>query len=191
MQADRSAGRHDEDVNPLHTRRAGPDDVDVLLETVRRGFGSYVEFAPPGWVPPPMDAQERARTAEYLGEPDTWALLALDGERPVGHISVIPARERTPESPRNDWREWPLIPGLAHLWQLFVRPPWWGTGAAALLHAAAVEEMSARGFGGARLYTPALHARARRFYERRGWQAVDEAASAELGLALVEYRLEL
>ena len=45
------------------------------------------------------------------------------------------ARER--EEPRPD------IPGLAHLWMLFVRPPWWGSGLAAQLNGLAVEEAAA------------------------------------------------
>ncbi len=83
------------------------------------------------------------------------------------------------------------MPGVAHLWQLFVLPDWWGTGVAATLHAAAVDEMSAQGYERARLYTPAAHARACRFYEHRGWKLVERGSDATLGLELAEYRLEL
>jgi hypothetical protein len=43
-----------------------------------------------------------------------------------------------------------------------------------------------------RLFTPAAHARARRFYEREGWVAAgDEFHDAGPNLALVEYRRAL
>ena len=40
-----------------------------------------------------------------------------------------------------------------------------------------------------RLFTPAGHARARRFYEREGWEPRGEPTLEEpLGLELIEYR---
>ena len=60
--------------------------------------------------------------------------------------------------------------GGVYLWHLFTRPAWWGTGLAAGLHDAFLAEARARGYRTARLHTPAGHARARRFYERRGWR---------------------
>ena len=84
-----------------------------------------------------------------------------------------------------------LVPGVAHLWQLFVLPDWWGRGVAPVLHDAAIAEMQARGYLSARLYTPAQHVRARRFYERRGWSAHGEAWNEDLGLPLTEYQLGL
>jgi hypothetical protein len=36
-----------------------------------------------------------------------------------------------------------------------------------------------------------LHARARRFYERRGWSAAGEDYNEELALTLTEYHLRL
>jgi hypothetical protein len=57
-----------------------------------------------------------------------------------------------------------------------------------VLHDAAITEMRAQGYVSARLFTPTDHARARRFYERREWQAVDDRFNEELGLRLTEYR---
>ncbi len=128
--------------------------------------------------------------AELLSDPGTWALLALGHGRPVGHVSVYPGRERRPDEHRN-WTERPKLPGLAHLWQLFVLPDWWGRGVAQVLRGAAVAEMSVRGLEHARLYTPSLHARARPFYERRGWSPRGELWNDELQLVLTEYRLAL
>ncbi len=170
---------------PVETRRASLTDLDALLDNVRAGFDSYVEFAPDGWQPPSL-GRDRESTADFLGDSETWALLALAGGQPVGHVAFFPARE--PARHRRHWRERRKIPGLVHLWQLFVLPEWWGRGVAATLHDAAVAEMARRGFDTARLYTPSSHTRARRFYERRGWSAHGEQWSDELRLVLTEYR---
>ena len=60
-----------------------------------------------------------------------------------------------------------------------------------MLHDAAIDKMRAQRFARARLYTPALHARARRFYERRGWSLRTEQWDEDLGMMIVEYRLPL
>ena len=74
--------------------------------------------------------------------------------------------------------------------QLFVRPAWWGTGLAAGLHDAFLAEAAARGYRTARLHTPAGHARARRFYERRGWQ-VSGPPETWIDLPVIAYRRAL
>lgn len=173
--------------DPIETRRATLADLDALLAHVRAGFDSYVEFAPEGWRPPPVE-HDRESTQDLLGDPETWALLGLAAGQPVGHVAFYPGREPDPER-RRGWRERQRVPGLVHLWQLFVVPEWWGRGVAPTLHDAAVAEMSARGFDTARLYTPASHARARRFYERRGWSARVDEWNEQLRLVLTEYRL--
>ena len=174
----------------LSTCRAGAEDADIVLANLQAGFDSYTAFAPDGWRAPDVSF-ERERTAERLADPSTWAVIAFDGERPVGHVGFFPARENPSGGPSIDRRERPVIPGLAHLWQLFILPPWWGRGVAPVLHDAAIGEMGARGFSRARLYTPSLQARARRFYERRGWVAMGELEDHPLGLAITEYQREL
>jgi GNAT superfamily N-acetyltransferase len=120
----------------------------------------------------------------------SWVLLALVDEQPVGHVSFHPARDRSPHDSR-PFNELPEIPGLAHLWQLFILPQWWGRGVAPFLHDAALAEMVARGFTRTRLYTPAAHLRARRFYERRRWSPVGDEFHPALQLVLTEYRRPL
>jgi GNAT superfamily N-acetyltransferase len=165
----------------ITTRRAAREDIDILLCNVQAGFDSYVDFAGPGWRPPDAFA-DRTGGAELLGKPSTWGLIALAGGDAVGHIAFCPARHRIDRT---------AIPGLGHLWQLFVLPAWWGRGVAPLLHEAAVCELHARGFVAIRLYTPSEHVRARRFYERRGWQLTGEEWNENLSLMLVEYRRPL
>jgi GNAT superfamily N-acetyltransferase len=172
-------------------RRGGLDDLDVILATVQVGFETYAEFAPPGWTPP-LPAEERTRTAERLADPDTWVMLASAGDEPVGHVGFVPGHERrVGDPPPSDPDSHPLVAGLAHFWQLFVLPPWWGSGAAATLHEAAVAAMRSQDYKRARLFTPSQHQRARRFYERRGWVLGEQRVDLNLGLELAEYRLVL
>jgi GNAT superfamily N-acetyltransferase len=172
----------------VSTRRATVDDIDVLFATVQAGFDSYVEFAPAGWEPPSVPA-DRARSVRLLEHPATWSLMAFSDGRPVGHVAFFPAYTRQTGRPPTEGHAAVEPRGVAHLWQLFVLPAWWGQGIAALLHDAALTEMRARGYRAARLFTPSLHSRARRFYERRGWLAGDDEWSNDLGLNVIEYRL--
>jgi GNAT superfamily N-acetyltransferase len=173
-----TAGRHEPSA-AISLRRAGSEDVDLILRDVQAGFESYVDFASPGWQPP-HTFSERPRTAELLADPHTWALIASIGDAPAGHVAFFAASRHGRHSSSE--------PGLAHLWQLFVLPEWWGRGVGPCLHERAIAEMQARGFTRARLFTPSEHRRARRFYERRGWRAVSEAWNDNLALMLAEYR---
>jgi GNAT superfamily N-acetyltransferase len=166
---------------PAFTARpATSADVPALTETQHLGFAGYAAFLPPGWAPPAPEIEARG-IRERLEQPGAWCVIVHDGGEPAGHVGFLPARE--PEGERD------LIPGLAHLWALFVREPWWGSGLARELHAMAVAEALAREYRAMRLVTPAGQTRARRFYEREGW-TTDGVARWEpmLALDLVEYR---
>jgi GNAT superfamily N-acetyltransferase len=174
----------------LTTRRGTVADLDVLAAIVQAGFESYREFAPADWRPPDV-AADRDRRAAVLAEPTTWALIAFSQGVPVGHVAFMPARQPPTDDSPGEWRARPVIPGLVHLWQLFVLPAWWGRGVAPLLHDTAIAQMRDEGYGDARLFTPSLQARARRFYERCGWLAREETWNEEFGLAMTEYRRSL
>lgn len=174
----------------ITTRRATESDRDAMLEIVRQGFESYVDFAPPGWRPPPMDG-EREQIAARLADREGWVLLALSEGRPIGHFAFIPAHERSAGDLPMAGAKSPRVPGLAHLWQLFVAPDWWGLGVAGLLHEAGTDAMRAQDYERARLFTPSAHRRARRFYERHGWTFHDQAPNEFLGLDVAEYRIDL
>jgi GNAT superfamily N-acetyltransferase len=104
-------------------------------------------------------------------------LLAEAGGEHAGHVAYLPAREEA---------------GIAHIWMLFVRRAWWGTGLATDLLARAVADARSEGYAGMRLHTPAEHARARAFYEREGWNAASPPFyEPMLGLLLVTYRIHL
>jgi GNAT superfamily N-acetyltransferase len=162
-------------------RRASAQDAEAIAALVQERFEGYRAFAPPGWRPP-LDAGELGPYRERIEQPNAWLLLAEHEGELAGHVAFIPAT--TARQPVAD-------PELAHLWQLFVRPRFWGSGLAARLLAAAMDEATARGFAEMRLFTPAGQARARRFYEREGWTPGEPFEDSEFGMALVEYRRRL
>ena len=155
-------------------RRAGVDDAAAITETLAIGFDGYREFAAYGWQPPDVRADaELARMRERLDATTTWAMIAEQDGLVAGHAGFFPQ---------------PGVQGSAHLWALFVRPPWWGTGLARELLMDAIEAAVEQGYRRMRFFTPRDQARARRFYEREGftwtgWEGLEEP----LGLVLVEY----
>ena len=98
-----------------------------------------------------------------------------DGGRIVGFAASGPAEEDGEE------RE---------LSAIYVLPEAWGTGAAPGLMHATLGAMRGRGALHATLWVLEDNPRARRFYEREGWQADGSAESEYLGLTvpLVRYR---
>jgi len=114
------------DVGELDIRIAVPDDAPALAVTTRLGFDSYRTWAPEDWEPPPHTLELRS-IRERLRQTTTWCAMAVqaDGVQ-AGHVGITHAADRLRPHVR--------LPGRAHLWMLFVRPPWWGTGLAARLH---------------------------------------------------------
>ena len=168
----------------IRIRRASRPDADAFATTVAEGFDSYREFAPPGWEPP--DRLEFALgIAMRLGRPGVAAWIAEEpntGEA-AGHVTYLPATES--REPSDD-------PHLAHLEQLFVRRAHWGSGVASRLLEVAAADAARSGYAAMRLFTPADHPRARRFYEREGWTTDGRRLDGRpIGLELVEFRLAL
>ena len=159
-------------------RAARGDDTPALLALVAGGFDSYRAFAPEGWEPPDqLTAEQVAQAVAELGEPETLCLVAEDGDAAVATVRIVHSKRLSRDG---------VLPDR-HLKHLFVAPSHQGTGLARELHAAAVATIPPGGL--ARLYTPALQARARRFYEREGWTLHDGPfPEPHLGLDLVEYR---
>jgi diamine N-acetyltransferase len=168
----------------MELRRATPADAAALTVNVADGFATYLEWAPPGWTPPPFDEASVARLAAGLAGPDIWCVMALDGAESAGHVGLASV---TTEEPA------PAPAGAIYLRQMFVRGRWRGSGVAGRLMAAAVEEARRRELTRMTLWTPRGAERARRFYEREGWtltgRSHDEGSS--VGLPTVEYSRSL
>jgi GNAT superfamily N-acetyltransferase len=159
-------------------RVADADDAPVVAGAVIEAFEGYRSFAPAGWEPPAL-GPEIERLRPLLGGDDLWCVVAERDRRVVAHSSFQAAH--TSIAPAEDGQ-------LAHLRALFVDREWWGCGLAGALHSMALEEAARREFTAIRLFTPAGQARARRFYEREGWEMTGEPFENPLGLPVVEYR---
>jgi GNAT superfamily N-acetyltransferase len=160
-------------MDELTVRPATAADLPALLETVRQGFETYRTWAPRAWTPPERELH-LASLRGRLAEPGCLCRLAEAGGEPAGQVGAGPQAG---------------APQVRHLWMLFVREAWWGTGVAARLLGAAVADAVARGARELRLQTPAEHRRARAFYEREGWERYgDPQYDPMLGLVLVGYR---
>jgi GNAT superfamily N-acetyltransferase len=158
------------------TRLALPADAETMTRSLHLGFATYRAFGPHAWEPPPFP-NELEFTRERLRSRRTWALLAEIAGEPAGHVAMFP------DTTRDD---------TVYLWQLFVRPQWWGTGLAPALHRAFAAEARARGYRQGTLHTPAPHVRARRFYERHGWRPDGPPDDLRgFGVPTIRYRCRL
>jgi GNAT superfamily N-acetyltransferase len=137
----------------------------------------------------PTDRWTRILTTE--GEQPPMPQRPLDGSRTllvedttgrvVGICSIGGARG-------DDYHE------LGELWMLNLDPDVWGTGLAHLLHTHAINQLRDWGYPEAILWVVAENGRARRFYEREGWQPAGGTLvdhSRGFPLSEVRYRIRL
>ncbi|HEV2125724.1 MAG TPA: GNAT family N-acetyltransferase, partial [Chloroflexota bacterium] len=102
-----------------------------------------------------------------------------DGEI-IGFCNTVPATEE--------------LAGTAELQTLYLAPEVVGTGKGAALIRCALNDLRARGYGAAVLWVLDTNARARRFYEKGGWQADGTEKTEQLwGITVreVRYRIAL
>jgi GNAT superfamily N-acetyltransferase len=166
-------------------RAATVEDAPAIARLVYESFRTYRSFMGDSWEPPSPEAQIADLEHRLRGVGvRTRIAVASPGEEFVAVCGWTPAMtEHEPKEP---------VPGLAHLWMLFVDRAHWGSGVAVDLLDWARTGMATAGYDAARLWTPTGQARARAFYERRGWAATGrEQFNPGLALDVVEYRLEL
>jgi GNAT superfamily N-acetyltransferase len=168
--------------NGVTIRPAVAADVPAIFDLLLASFAGYSDFAPEGWTPPVPEPDEPERMAESFDRAEVWYVVAEDSHGHAGQCGFVQAYTER-------WMTGEPVEGMAHFWQLFIRPDVWGTGLAGRLHDMALDEIRARGFARARLWTPEGQRRARRFYERRGWALGQERQEADgpLGIPLVMY----
>jgi GNAT superfamily N-acetyltransferase len=134
-------------MDALTIRSGRPDDAEALFSIHRESaMTAYVEVFPPDRYRFPEE-EMRAHWVSVLDDPECAVVLAERGGVPVGFASVS--------------RGW--------LRNLFVVPGEWSHGVGGALHDAAVELLRGHGTT-AHLWVLEENARARRFYESRGWR---------------------
>ena len=126
----------------MSLRRATVEDAAALAAIQEEASKAGVPHVyPPELYPFPRSAvEERWRVYTEAGG---WATIADEG-----FVAVD-----------GEWLE-----------AMYVLPSAWGGGLADELHAAALDQLRAHGAMRARLWVLELNGRARRFYERHGWQ---------------------
>lgn len=162
-------------------REIRDEDVKELAALVAAAFAGYRTFAPAGWDPPIAGDQVDVLQG-WIADQNFWGELALDGQTLVGHATCISARHSFQAA---------SDPALAHLGHLFVKPRYWGTGAATQLLAHATSAAAAHGYTAMRLFVPTGQARARNFYRRERFAAVGDPFDPGHGLSVIEYRHSL
>jgi len=129
-------------------RDAQPSEATLLAELQEHAsVAAFAHIFPPERFPFPREAVHE-RWAEALEDPAASVRVAERADEPVGVVLVRP-----------DWLE-----------GLYVVPEWWGKGVADELHDAGLEIVRDLGSAQIHLWVLEENARARRFYERRGWQ---------------------
>ena len=162
----------------VQVRETGRPDAATLaqvhLDTV---VVAYAGIFPPTAPAPTVEGLASDWEAAFE-DPSFRAFLAETGGTPVGTVAV-----------RSD----PDIVGVGQLRRLHVLPEHWGEGIGSCLYRAAIGALAEQGCREAGLWVLEANARARDFYERRGWSLVAGKILTwpELGTVEVRYRLEL
>ena len=129
-------------------RDARPDEAQLLAAVQEvASVAALGHIFPPERHPYPRGAVQ-AHWAAAAADPAKRTLIALNGDEPVGAACV--------------YEEW--------LEGLYVTPEHWGTGLAGELHDRALSVVRELGSELCHLWVLEDNARARRFYERRGWR---------------------
>jgi GNAT superfamily N-acetyltransferase len=127
------------------SRRAGLADLDILFAIQKESaVAGFANVFPQEHYPFP---EEEIRETLRAQLEDTANVVLLD----------------------DGVRGFALV-GAGWLHRLYVRPSAWGAGAGAALHDDAIAALREQGATKASLWCLAANARARRFYERRGWR---------------------
>jgi len=138
-------------------RTARPDEGPILADVCERASLAALEHIfPPETYPYPRKAVHD-RWVAAVADPGSRTLIAVSDEEPLGAACVT-----------DGW-----------LQGLYVIPERWGTGLSGELHDRALELVRGLGAASCKLWVLEDNARARRFYERRGWRENGESRVVE------------
>lgn len=125
---------------------------------------AYREILPPAY----LDSIPEGRWVHTVDDPEKHTLILLEGGEIVGVSSYCASRFES----RAGWGE---------IVSLYLLPDFWGRGCGAQLLRAAVEGLRQLGYRDIFLWVLEGNVRARRFYERSGFQDGHTALDAEIG----------
>jgi GNAT superfamily N-acetyltransferase len=165
-------GHHDGvQTTTFRTRTAGAEDAGAVAEikvtSWRAGYAGIVPVA----VLAALDVDEvTAQWQQILGDAASKGqrtVLVTNGAQEVGGFaSVGPYQLEQADEPDRADRD-----PDGELMACYLHPDWWGRGAADPLIAAAESALAALSHRVAGLWVFEENSRARRFYERNGWEA--------------------
>lgn len=160
--------RHTREVDELVVRAARLDEAGLLADLhLETALAAYRHIFPPD-APKPQPDELRTQWQQWVDE-DSVAVLVAEVNRAVAGAVVGSAD--------------PLDVTLGHLHRLYVRPVQWGRGAGRRLHDDCLRRLGDEGFAEATLWVLEANTRARRWYERLGWEATGERGSSTHRLA--------
>jgi ribosomal protein S18 acetylase RimI-like enzyme len=152
-------------------------DADAIAAVHVSGWRwGYAGQIPDGILASLEEDERAARWRSVLETGDAAVFVAEDRARVLGFAACGRSRD-------ND------SSGDGELYALYLHAEAAGTGAGAALLRAAIAELRGRGFERAVLWVLSTNARARRFYEREGWEQDGATKTEDLdGFPLVEVR---
>ena len=158
----------------MQIRPARPDDAAAIADVhVRSWQGAYEHVFGAERLATLDVAVRRAQWDEWIPYGGTW--VAEDDGGVVGFVAVGASRQE----------------GEGQLYSIYVAPEAWGGGAGPALMRRAIEVLRAS-YAESILWVLDANPRARRFYEREGWQ-LDGGTQTEdfLGVPVTEVRYRL
>ena len=155
----------------ITTSRAGSHDADLLHDLAARTFGLA---CPPGTQQSDIDAfialqLSRQRFAGYLADPARILLIVADDDVPLGYSMLI-------QGPIADQDVAAVVDGATtvELSKFYLLPEQHGSGAAAALMAATLDEATRTGAKSCWLGVNQRNVRAGKFYTKQGFEVVGE-----------------
>lgn len=154
----------------MNFRVAEPADIPALAELLLRASPGRTLEHEVGYV------------GAYFERPETRIQIAVQDRAPTGVVSFEPSLIRGED-----------VAGerTAYLRLIAVDPSRWGSGLGSDLMQWAVGAMESSGFTDAYLWCGESNARARRFYEREGWQPDGRRREHQDWGPMLSYRLVL
>jgi GNAT superfamily N-acetyltransferase len=129
-------------------REARPNEAEMLAEIQRDASrAALAHIFPPELFPFPME-EVRERWATAVGDPDT-----------VVHVAEVDGRAVGVAAYRFEWLD-----------GLYVAPEYWSRGLGLALHDLVLDRLRGDGHDRCHLWVLEDNDRARRFYQRQGWE---------------------